>query len=257
MTIRPEWMQDIEPKTSADVRRRPVEKRARDARHVSPLRDVEARASYKDGVDRVLAALGLIVLAPLLALMCLLVKATSRGPAFHRQDRVGKRGRVFRIIKLRTMVQDAEAATGPVWASANDPRVTAVGRVLRKTHLDEVPQLWNVLLGEMSLVGPRPERPVFVDQFKQLIPNYEERLRVKPGITGLAQIHHRYDATLHDVQTKLAYDLLYLTQMSLLTDLKIVLLTARCLTGGQAEWPHDAPAHLSDEAGPSVTPQAS
>ena len=204
---------------------------------------------HKDVLDRVLAAFGLLLALPLMAVFCLLIKLTSRGPAFHSQDRVGKDGKVFRILKLRTMVRDAEQATGPVWATENDPRVTPIGRFLRRTHLDEVPQLWNVLQGDMSLVGPRPERPSFVEQFDRLIPNYRERLKIKPGITGLAQINHRYDATLHDVRTKLAYDLLYMKQMSLRTDLVIALKTVRCLSGTQARWPAHAPTPpLSSEA---------
>jgi lipopolysaccharide/colanic/teichoic acid biosynthesis glycosyltransferase len=140
-------------------------------------------------------------------------------------------GKSFYIIKLRSMTQDAESKTGPIWAQDNDPRVTVIGRFLRKTHLDELPQLVNVIIGNMSIVGPRPERPVFVDQFKDQIPEYAKRLEVKPGITGLAQVYHTYDATVKDVRKKLAFDLLYIRKMCVMTDISILFLTIRCLTG--------------------------
>jgi lipopolysaccharide/colanic/teichoic acid biosynthesis glycosyltransferase len=185
----------------------------------------------KEVVDRAAALAGLILFLPLLAIIGVLIKLTSRGPVFYYQERVGKGGKTFGIIKLRTMVCDAEASTGPVWAQENDPRVTAIGRFLRMSHLDEIPQLINVLKGEMSIVGPRPERPVFVDTFTDQIPSYVERLRVKPGITGLAQVCHKYDETVRDVRRKLAYDLLYIQKMCLMVDVAIVFLTVRRLTG--------------------------
>ncbi len=185
----------------------------------------------KEIVDRLLAICGLLVLLPVFAVVAIAVKCSSRGPVFFRQARVGKNGVVFEIIKFRTMVDDAESATGPIWARANDPRITSVGRFLRRSHFDEVPQLLNVIRGEMSLVGPRPERPMFVERFRKEIPNYEERLRVKPGITGLAQVCHKYDETVKDVRRKLAYDLLYIQKMCLMVDMAIVFLTFRCLTG--------------------------
>ena len=192
------------------------------------------RASYtpvKDVIDRLSAVVGLIVLLPLLAILCLAVKLTSRGPVFFQQERVGRNGRLFHILKLRSMVVDAESKSGPVWAQERDPRCTPIGRFLRLSHLDEIPQLINVIRGDMSIVGPRPERPVFVEQFRQQIENYEDRLKVKPGITGLAQVYHTYDATLRDVRKKLAYDLLYVRRMCMMTDLVIIFLTVRCLTG--------------------------
>ena len=188
-------------------------------------------ALLKEILDRIMAAVGLVVFAPLLAVLAVLIKLTSPGPVFFLQRRVGKDGRLFNIIKLRTMVTDAEQATGPIWAQENDPRITPIGRFLRATHLDEVPQLLNVLKGEMSLVGPRPERPVFVEQFRYQIPHYEKRLSVKPGITGLAQVCHTYDETLRDVRKKLAYDLMYIRKMCLMVDLAIMLLTLRRVTG--------------------------
>jgi lipopolysaccharide/colanic/teichoic acid biosynthesis glycosyltransferase len=188
-------------------------------------------ALVKELADRCLAIVGLLLVLPLLAIFAVLIKLTSKGPVFFRQPRVGKGGEVFEIIKLRTMYFDAEDATGPIWAKPNDPRITPVGRFLRMTHFDEVPQLLNVIKGEMSIVGPRPERPVFVDRFKDQIRNYSERLRVKPGITGLAQVCHKYDETLRDVKRKLAYDLLYIQRMCLMVDLAILFMTVRRLTG--------------------------
>ena len=185
----------------------------------------------KEVFDRLLALVGLVVFLPLLALLATLVKLSSRGPAFFIQQRVGKDGSTFGILKLRTMVFDAEQATGPIWAQANDPRITRLGRFLRFSHLDEVPQLLNVIRGEMSLVGPRPERPVFVEQFRHQIPNYEARLTVKPGITGLAQVSHHYDETLRDVKRKLAFDLLYIKKMCLMVDIAILFLTFLRITG--------------------------
>jgi exopolysaccharide biosynthesis polyprenyl glycosylphosphotransferase len=188
-------------------------------------------ALVKEIVDRLLAVVGLVVFLPLFPLLAVLIKLTSKGPVLFKQKRVGRNGHVFEIIKLRTMVYDAEDATGPIWATANDPRITPVGKFLRMTHLDEVPQLLNVIKGDMSLVGPRPERPVFVDRFRNQIPNYSERLRVKPGITGLAQVCHKYDETLRDVKRKLAYDLLYIQRMCLMVDIAIMFMTVRRLTG--------------------------
>ena len=178
-------------------------------------------ALVKELADRLLAIVGLLVFLPLFAVLALVIKLTSKGPVFFRQPRVGQDGKIFDIIKLRTMYSDAEQSTGPIWAKPNDPRITPVGKFLRMTHLDEVPQLLNVIKGEMSIVGPRPERPIFVDRFRNQIPYYSERLRVKPGITGLAQVCHKYDETLRDVKRKLAYDLLYIQRMCLMVDLAI------------------------------------
>ena len=192
-------------------------------------------ATLKGAMDRLLALVGLVILLPLLAIMCVIIKLTSRGPVFFQQERVGQDGVCFKILKLRTMIQDAESSTGPIWAQDNDPRVTKFGRFMRMSHLDEMPQLINVLIGNMRLVGPRPERPVFVEQFKRQIPDYSNRLNVKPGITGLAQVYHSYDSTLRDVRKKLAYDLLYIKKMCMMTDIIIIFLTIRCLTGRGAK----------------------
>jgi len=149
------------------------------------------------------------------------------------QERVGRNGRYFRVYKFRSMVTDAEKHSGPVWAKKNDPRVTAVGRLLRKLRLDEIPQLWNVLKGDMSIVGPRPERPYFVEKLKRVYPLYSRRLLVRPGLTGWAQVKGRYDETIEDVKTKLEFDLYYLENMSLRMDLKIVLSTVAIVLGGK------------------------
>ena len=146
---------------------------------------------------------------------------------------MGRHGRPFTILKFRTMVEDAERETGPVWAARRDDRVTPIGRWLRRMRLDEIPQLWNVLLGQMSLVGPRPERPYFVDKLADRIPLYSRRHRVQPGVTGLAQVKWRYDTDLDDVRQKLKYDLFYIETMSLGLDAKILLRTIRtALAGG-------------------------
>jgi len=173
-------------------------------------------------------AVSLVILIPLLpvwVLVAILIAIDSQGRIFFSQERVGKRGRVFKLYKFRSMIQDAEKETGPVWASVDDKRVTRVGRFIRKLRIDEVPQFINVLKGEMSLVGPRPERPYFVEQLKREVRFYSRRLLVRPGITGWAQVKHRYDRSLEDVKEKIRYDLYYLENMSLRLDLKILLRT--------------------------------
>lgn len=179
------------------------------------------RKELKRLLDIVISAAALVFLFPVLALLAAAVKCGSRGPVFYRQERVGQGGRPFTIYKFRSMIHNAEAA-GPRWSQGEaDSRITRVGAFLRKTHLDELPQFWNVLKGEMSLVGPRPERPCFAGELQRLIPGYDERCRVKPGITGLAQVHYRYDASLADVKRKLRFDRLYIERMCLWLDLRI------------------------------------
>ncbi len=191
------------------------------------------RLVLKRLVDMVGAAVGLLVCAPLMALIALAVKLDSRGPIFYAQERLGRFGDVFKMRKFRTMRVDAEA-DGPVWAArGRDPRVTPLGRILRRTHLDELPQLLNVLRGEMSLVGPRPERPCFVEKLDRAIPRYDQRLLVKPGITGLAQVHYRYDQTVADVKRKLRFDLLYVRRMCLLLDARILAWTVLVVVSGR------------------------
>jgi len=181
-----------------------------------------------------LAALLLVALAPLLGLLALLIRLDSPGPALLRQPRVGQGGVVFELLKLRTMRADAEAATGPTWASPEgDRRVTRVGRVLRGLRLDELPQLVNVLRGEMSFVGPRPERPHFVDQLRKVIPYYDERHNVPPGITGWAQVKFGYGSTIEDAERKLQFDLYYVKNMSPFLDMAIVLDTIKVMLIGR------------------------
>jgi lipopolysaccharide/colanic/teichoic acid biosynthesis glycosyltransferase len=181
--------------------------------------------------DFLLAVLLFILTLPLMILAMTLVKLTSSGPAIYSQTRVGRHGRLFTIYKIRTMVQDSERLTGPRWTAPGDPRITWVGRFLRRTHLDELPQLWNVLRGEMSLVGPRPERPEFVDQLERAIPCYRDRLLVRPGVTGLAQVQLPPDTDLDSVRRKLACDLYYVQRVSLWLDLRILLSTVSGMLG--------------------------
>ncbi len=179
-----------------------------------------------------LAALVLFVFTlPAVLLAAALVKLTSRGPAFYSQTRLGLNGRPYTIRKLRTMVHNCESLTGAQWSRPKDPRITPLGRFLRRSHLDEFPQLWNVLCGEMSLIGPRPERPEFVPYLEHSIPHYRERLRVRPGITGLAQVQLPPDTDLASVRRKLAYDLFYVRHASPWLDLKLFFCTGLSLIG--------------------------
>jgi sugar transferase (PEP-CTERM system associated) len=179
--------------------------------------------TIRRALDVGLSLMGLILSAPLMALAALSIKADSPGPMLFRQTRVGKDGKVFMLYKFRSMSVDAERLTGPVWASADDPRVTRVGRLLRKIRLDETPQMFNVLRGDMSFIGPRPERPVFVNQLKEQIPFYALRFAVKPGITGWAQVKYPYGSTVEDALEKLQYDLYYIKNISIFLDLLILL----------------------------------
>jgi lipopolysaccharide/colanic/teichoic acid biosynthesis glycosyltransferase len=181
--------------------------------------------------DSFLALLLLVPAAPLVVLGAVLVKLTSRGPAIYCQTRLGRAGRPYTLYKIRTMVHDCEQLTGPRWATAHDPRVTAVGRFLRRTHLDELPQLWNVLRGEMSLVGPRPERPEFVAELERAIPLYRDRLLVRPGLTGLSQVQLPPDTDLDSVRRKLVYDLYYVQRIGLWLDLRILMSTVLHVLG--------------------------
>ena len=176
-------------------------------------------------VDICLAFVGLLLNSPLLVLAAVLIKLQDGDGVFYSQERVGKGGKIFRVHKLRTMVGQAEDITGPVWASPDDPRVTRVGRWLRKLRIDEIPQMWNVLKGEMSFVGPRPERPVFVETLQSNFPVYSLRHLVRPGITGWAQVRCPYAASEEDTLLKLEYDLYYLQNASMLFDLRIILKT--------------------------------
>jgi exopolysaccharide biosynthesis polyprenyl glycosylphosphotransferase len=184
--------------------------------------------SGKRVVDIIAAGIGLIVAGPLMALVALAIRVSSPGAALYHQRRVGQHGRIFTLHKFRSMCEDAEAATGPVWAAKEgDSRVTAVGRFLRRTRLDELPQLWNVLKGDMSLVGPRPERPEFVAELTRQIPFYGQRHVVRPGLTGWAQVRYTYGASVEDALQKLQYDLFYIKNLSLPLDLFIILDTIK------------------------------
>lgn len=188
-----------------------------------PLSLYARRDRLKRAADILSSALGLIVLSPLMLLIALLVKLTSPGPVLFAQERIGRYGKSFTLYKFRTMVADAEAKTGPVLANGSaDTRLTRVGRWLRLFRMDELPQLWNVLIGEMSIVGPRPERPFFVQQFTLRNPAYAQRHQVRPGITGMAQVYGGYHT---DARDKLRFDLIYMSQRSLWLDFRIILRT--------------------------------
>lgn len=181
---------------------------------------------WKSAMDPPLAALLLVMATPIIGLLWILVKCTSPGPGFYRQSRAGLYGRQFFMIKLRSMRQDAETASGAVWSVDGDPRVTPLGKILRKYHLDELPQLVNVIKGEMSLVGPRPERPEFVEVLAQQLDGYLDRLEVKPGITGLAQLNLPPDTDLKSVAEKLVLDLEYIKQAGPWLEARLLLCTA-------------------------------
>jgi exopolysaccharide biosynthesis polyprenyl glycosylphosphotransferase len=184
----------------------------------------EAQLIMKRAIDIVGSNLGLLLTLPFWPIVALLIKLDSPGPVFYSQQRVGLNGRIFWLHKFRTMREEAEQ-DGHVWATQNDPRVTWIGWYLRKTRIDELPQLWNILLGHMSIVGPRPERPEFVEELGEQIRFYHERHLIKPGLTGWAQINYRYGASVEDSKRKLQLDLWYLKHMSLELDLSILLRT--------------------------------
>ena len=188
---------------------------------------------FKRMADILLSVLGLILAAPLMIVVAMLIKMDSQGPIFYRQQRVGQNGKRFTLTKFRSMRDDAEAVTGPIFADKDDLRITRVGRMLRTTRVDELPQLLNVLRGEMSFVGPRPERPFFVEQFAKEIPYYPQRLSVKPGLTGWAQVCYSYGATVEDAVEKLRLDLYYIKNMSLILDLFIIMKTLKIIVLGK------------------------
>jgi lipopolysaccharide/colanic/teichoic acid biosynthesis glycosyltransferase len=180
----------------------------------------------KGVLDQLIAALLLVLSLPILGLAIVLIRLTSPGPVLYRQQRVGKGGREFTLYKLRTMVDGAEDGTGPILASQADERVTWIGRILRDSRIDEIPQLWNILNGTMSLVGPRPERPEFAQDFLRTIPGYAERFQLKPGLTGLAQVDGEYHTT---PEYKLKYDLAYMYNYSLWLDIRIMAETVKVM----------------------------
>jgi len=188
--------------------------------------------AVKRALDLSFGIFGLVISLPVMALVAIAVRLDSKGPALFRQDRVGLRGRTFDVLKFRSMQLDAEESGGAQWAAKDDPRITRVGRFIRKFRLDELPQFFNVIQGNMSFVGPRPERPVFVEQLRKKIPYYDERHSVRPGITGWAQVQYGYGASVEDAARKLEYDLFYLKNMSVLFDCAIVLQTVRTVVAG-------------------------
>ena len=180
---------------------------------------------FKRIFDMTIAGLGIVMAVPIILITAVIIKIVSPGPVFFKQERVGWGGRPFYLYKLRTMCVDAEKNTGPVWAKEDDPRLIRFGKIIRKLHIDELPQLFNVLKGDMSIVGPRPERPVFVERLSREVIDYRKRISVRPGITGLAQVWHRYDETIADVRKKVKYDLLYIREMCLMVDIRILFRT--------------------------------
>lgn len=194
----------------------------------------QGRQLAKAGFDFAIAALLLLATAPITLMTALLIKLTSKGPIFFRQERVGRHGKVFTVLKFRSMTVDAEMS-GPQWAKTNDARVTMIGRFIRKVRIDEIPQVINLLRGEMSFVGPRPERPFFVQQLSEAIPYFKERHRVKPGLSGWAQVNYPYGASVEDARNKLAYDLYYLKNGTLFLDFLVLLRTVHVVL-----WPFGA-----------------
>ena len=192
-----------------------------------------AQVAAKRMFDLLASGVLLLLAAPLLGVLAVLIKLDSEGPVFYSQERVGRLGKVYKVYKLRTMRRDAEKLSGPVWASQRDPRVTRLGAFLRKARLDEIPQAWAVFKGDMSFVGPRPERPFFVQQLKAQIPFFGLREAVKPGITGWAQIRYPYGATVEDARNKLEYDLYYVQHQSLFLDLMICFHTFKTVLFGR------------------------
>jgi sugar transferase (PEP-CTERM system associated) len=189
--------------------------------------------AYKRATSVLVSIVGLILSLPLLPFVILAIKLTSPGPALYRQRRVGRDSVVYNCYKFRTMRADAEADTGPIWAGDDDPRITPLGRFLRQSRMDEIPQLWNVLRGDMSLVGPRPERPEFVNSLNNEIPYYHLRHTIRPGITGWAQIRYKYGSSIEDAKEKLRYDLFYIKNMSAGLDLLVFLQTVKIILLGR------------------------
>jgi sugar transferase (PEP-CTERM system associated) len=196
-------------------------------------RNTQVKSAMRDLFHRLLALVGLVLSLPIALLTAVLIKLESPGPILYKQERVGKNDRRFEVIKFRSMKVDAEADGDPVWAAVNDDRVTVVGRVIRKVRIDEIPQFWNILKGEMKFVGPRPERPHFVKQLAREIPFYEYRHLVAPGLTGWAQVRYPYGASVEDARRKLEYDLYYIKNQTLVLDLLIVLQTVKIILLGR------------------------
>jgi exopolysaccharide biosynthesis polyprenyl glycosylphosphotransferase len=184
-------------------------------------------------MDLIFSLVLLILLSPVILVTAVLIKIDSTGPVIFSQERVGKNRKPYRVYKFRSMVADAEKHSGPVWAEDNDRRITRVGRVIRKWRIDEIPQLWNVLKGDMSFAGPRPEREFFVKKLEDIIPFYGERFAIKPGITGWAQVCYGYGASVEDAIEKLNYDLFYIKNMTTFMDLIIIMRTIKIVLFGK------------------------
>ena len=241
-------------RTGSPAAMAPAREERQDASGVHPAAERGLGARVSRVVNFALAVCALFLALPLLVLIAIVVKLTSRGPVLYTQERVGLDRRIpgvdagnhrrvrdiggkpFTIYKFRTMRVDAEAQSGAVWAAQNDPRVTPVGRFLRQYRLDEIPQLLNVMRGEMNIVGPRPERPTIFAELREHIQEYPLRQRAKPGITGLAQIYHHYDRSLEDVRTKVRFDLEYIRRQSLREDLRIMLRTIPVILFRRGGW---------------------
>lgn len=196
-------------------------------------RDSQLKLLFREVIHRMLAVIGLLVSLPVAIVTAILIKLDSKGPIFYKQERVGKAGHTFNVIKFRSMKTDAEADGKPIWAVTNDERTTRVGKVIRKLRVDEIPQFWNIIKGEMSFVGPRPERPHFVKQLAREIPYFEHRHLVAPGLTGWAQIKYPYGASVDDAIQKLQYDLYYIKNQSLTLDMVIVFDTIKTVLFGK------------------------
>ncbi len=204
--------------------------------NIMPQLMPEWEMKMKRVIDYSFGILIFLITLPITALTAVAIKIESKGPIFYKQERSGLNGKPFKVYKFRSMVQDAEKGTGPVWSVKGDPRITKVGKFIRKVRIDEIPQIINILRGEMSLVGPRPERPFFVEQLSKEIPLYKRRLAVRPGLTGWAQVKHKYDESIEDVKMKLKYDLFYIENMSLRMDLKIIFRTVFVVMFGKGHF---------------------
>jgi exopolysaccharide biosynthesis polyprenyl glycosylphosphotransferase len=187
-------------------------------------------------MDLLFSFIIIVLTLPATLATAIAIKLNSKGPIFYKQERSGLKGKVFNIYKFRSMYQDAESRTGPIWSTKNDPRITSVGRFIRKVRIDEIPQMINIFKGEMSLVGPRPERPFFVEQLSKDIPLYKRRLTLRPGLTGWAQVKHKYDENVEDVKIKLRYDLFYIENISIRLDLKIIFRTVFVVLFGKGHF---------------------
>ena len=187
-------------------------------------------------LDILISFILLVISLPVVIISAIAIKLDSKGSVFFKQERSGMNGKSFKMVKFRSMFQDAEKHTGPVWSQKDDPRITRSGKILRKLRIDEIPQMYNVLKGEMSLVGPRPERPFFVEKLSEQIPYYKRRLKVRPGITGWAQVKHKYDESIEDVKIKLRYDLFYIENMSIRMDMKILFRTIFVVIFGKGHY---------------------